>query len=322
MNFKTFDLNLLRVLDALLTTHSTTQAARKLGLSQPAVSSALARLRLSLGDPLFVRHGRRIVPTENALRLQVPLRLLLDDAERMLCGTGHFDAANAQDRFRIAGSDFFAEMLMPALAADVAREAPGIRVQLVDLVPENFVETLERHQIDLALLPQTVLPAWVDSHVLFQSSFVVIARRGHPRLRAARITAGDVMPLDLFCDLGHVLFSPEGKLEGPGDAALSRVGRARRVVMTLPVFSGVYNTVAGSDTIALIPRQLAERVGARVGLDILLPPVPIDPAVISMVWHKRATTSPAHRWLRDKVHNATRCLDVPAARMVGSQVAQ
>jgi len=301
MNLLTFDLNLLRVLDALLREQSTVKAGERIGLSQPAVSSALGRLRHALNDPLFVREGQRIVPTPYAQSLELAVRRILDEVEELLAGPGSFDPAKAEQSFKISGSDFFAEMLMPPLAKALSRLAPRIQVQLVDLVPDNYVGTLEKHDVDLALVPKSEFPAWIDYMPAFRSTFVMIARLGHPRLEQAGVKPDEVVPIDLFCDLGHAVFSPEGKLKAMGDSALARIGRERRVVMTMPVFGGVCNAVAGSDLVALIPEQLARKVSSRLGLEIYIPPMPINPALICMIWHKRNTTHPTHRWLRELV---------------------
>ncbi|GAB5506581.1 MAG: LysR family transcriptional regulator [Rhizobiaceae bacterium] len=298
MNLRTFDLNLLRVLDALLRDRSTTLAGQRIGLSQPAVSAALSRLRTALGDPLFVRQGQRLEPTVYALSLEIPLKRILDELETLLSGPADFDPAAANDIFKISGSDFFSTMLMPQLADRLAREAPGIRVQMVDLVPDNYVATVESYNIDLALIPQLDHPEWIEFQPLFNASFAMIARRGHKRLERAGVEAGDVVPIDLFCDLGHVLFSPEGKLKAMGDAALADVGRTRRVVLTMPTFDGVCRAVMQSDNVALVPRQYAVAEADRLGLAIYELPMPMPVPLIGMIWHRRATNSPAHRWLR------------------------
>lgn len=307
-NLSNFDLNLLRVLDALLQERSTVKAGKRLGLTQPAVSAALGRLRGALGDELFFRRGQGLEPTAFALSLEAELREVLDRIGLLILGPGTFDPAAAQNRFRISGSDFFAEMLMPRLADRLQAVAPLVRVHLVDLVPDNYVDTLEKYEVDLALIPKTQFPDWTECKQVFQSSFSVIARSGHPRLSKARLITGDIMPIDLFCDLGHVLFSPEGNDTAMGDEALARVGRKRHVVMTMPVFSGVYRAVAGSDLIALLPTALAHKVAPSVGLEVLHPPVPVAPAQLVQVWHRRFTSSPAHVWLRDQIADLLRPL--------------
>ena len=301
MNLRGFDLNLLRVLNALLAEQSTVKAAKQVGLSQSAVSAALGRLRGALEDPLFVRHGQRIVPTDFARSLEVPLKAILDDLERLLQEHVDFDPSGVSQSFKIAASDFFAVMLMPPLAEILSRRAPHMQVQMVDLLPASYVGILERPGIDLALVPQTDFPSWSAHQPLFQSRFVMIARSSHPRLERSGVASGTVVPIDLFCDLGHVVFSPEGNLTAMGDAALARIGRARRVVMTLPVFSGVCIAVAGSDLVALVPEQLALRLAPQLGLSLFQPPMPLNAATICMLWHKRSTGTAAHRWFRTVV---------------------
>lgn len=307
MNMATFDLNLLKVLDALLREGSTTAAGRRVGLSQPAVSAALARLRDALGDPLFVRRGPRLEATDYARSLAVPLREHLDSLQRLLSGPEAFDPATATASFRVAGSDFFSEMLMPELGRTLLREGPGLRVHLLDLVPTNYADTLDRYLADLALMPRQDAPDWIEWEPLFHSSFSMIARRDHPRLTG--VPPGEPVPLDLFCELDHVLMSPEGRTRAMMDDALERVGRSRRIVMTLPFFGGICRSVAATEVVAMIPRQLARHMASVLGLDLYKSPVPAPVPLIGMVWHRRTTTAPAHRWLREQVARILRPLN-------------
>jgi DNA-binding transcriptional LysR family regulator len=309
MNFSGFDLNLLKVLDALLREGSTVRAGQRAGLSQPAVSAALSRLRNALNDPLFVREGRGLVATEFALSLETPLREMLDSVDTMLAGPGNFDPGGSTLSFKISGSDFFSELLMPQLADHLNHVAPQMRVQLVDLVPDSYTDTLERYGVDIALIPFFELPDWVDHRVIFHSKFVTIARRDHPALAAAGIRDGDPIPIELFCSLSHALFSPEGKLRAMGDEALAKAGYSRNVAITMPFFSGIYRAVAQSDLIALMPHQLAAHVADRAGLTLHAPPIPVPVAKICMVWHKRMTNSPSHRWIRDQIARIMAPLD-------------
>lgn len=300
-NLSSFDLNLLRVLDALLIEHSTVRAGARLGLSQPAVSGALKRLRLSLGDELFFRSGQKLEATEFALSLKEPLQEILSRVEALIRAQDAFDPATAEHSFRISGSDFFAEMLLPALAEHLRAHAPSLRVHLVDLVPDDRVGTLASHDVDFALLPETSLPDWAEGQPVFSSSFSVIARKAHPSTTELALAPGDVMPLDLFCDLGHVLFSTEGNPKGIGDEALARIGRERNVAMTMPVFSGVYRAVAGSDLIALLPSTLAHRIAKSADLNVFKPPIPVEPVRLILIWHRRFSESPPHLWLRNRI---------------------
>ncbi|MCE9681042.1 LysR family transcriptional regulator [Halomonas sp. M5N1S15] len=300
-NISNLDLNLLRVLDALLREGSTVGAGRRLALSQPAVSAALGRLRHALGDPLFVRQGQGLVPTSYATSLEGPLRAVLEELESVLSGPETFDPAEAQLDFHISGTDFFATMLMPELGARVQHAAPGLRLQLVDLVPDHHVEALERQDVDLALLPERNFPAWTAHARLFHAEFTVIARTGHPALTAAGLAPGEMIPMELFCSLGHVLCSPDGRFHGLGDDALARAGRSRRVMMSVPVFEGVLQVVAATDLIALFPTGLAEHRGPSAGITLYAPPMAIPPVPLSMIWHRCRSRDPAHAWLRGMV---------------------
>ncbi|MCC5988851.1 MAG: LysR family transcriptional regulator [Pararhodobacter sp.] len=311
VNLSGFDLNLLRVLDALLRERSTVRAGERLGLSQPAVSAALGRLRHALGDPLFVRQGQGMVPTVFAQGLETPLRQALDGLELLLRGPGGFDPQAARFDFRVSASDYFGSMLMPVMVRRLADQAPGVRLQLVDLVPDNYVEPLDRHAVDLALIPQGDFPAWVDSAPLFRAEFVTIARAGHPAL--AGIERDCCLPLDLFCALDHVLCSPEGRFSGMGDAALARLGRSRRVAVSVPFFEAVLSIVAGSDMIALVPQDLAQPHMARGEITCRPLPFPMTPPELCMIWHRRLTRDPAHRWMRAQVAEILRT-DQPSPR--------
>ncbi|KNG94046.1 LysR family transcriptional regulator [Pseudaestuariivita atlantica] len=308
MNFSAFDLNLLRVFDALLRERSTTRAGQRIGLSQPAVSAALGRLRTALGDEVFVRRGQGLEPTAYALDVAADLHSLMEQLEALLHAPG-FDAANATDTFRMAGIDFFAEMLMPRLAQLTADRAPGVTFQLVDLVPGKYAGMMDSHAIDLVLVPDMEMPDWVDSAPLFHSPFVVIARAGHPRFTAEGIGPDDPIPLELFCELGHVLCSPDGKLKAQTDRVLAERGLSRRVVMSMPYFSGVTRVVADSDHLAMVPAQLADILADRLRLTRHPSPVPMPVPLIRMFWPRRMSASPAHAWLRDTVSEVLTPLD-------------
>ena len=298
VNIAAFDLNLLKVLDALLREGSTVRAGERIGLSQPAVSAALGRLRLALGDELFVRRGNGLEPTDHARALALPVREVLDAVEGVLAGP-EFDPATSDAVFRLSGSDFFAEMLMPALAERLSREAPGMRVHLIDAVHTRNVADMERAGVDMALLPSVEFPDWIDHRPVFRSDFAVVARTGHPRLRD--IAPGGTIPLPVYSALGHVLFSSDGAVEAIGDDELRRLGGSRRVAMTLPGFLGMTRAVAASNLIALMPGALCRRIEPGAGLEVYLPPMRTDLLMIEMIWPRRSTSFPAHRWFREVV---------------------
>lgn len=308
MNFATLDLNLLRVLDALFREGSTVKAAERLSISQSAVSGALSRLRRALDDPLFIRQGNRLVATDYAAAIEAGLHEELSRLENLLAPPAAFDPQTATGSFRIAASDFFAELLMPPLGDLLQKSAPNIRAQLVDLVPNDYVASLERRNADLALIPDMALPDWVNREPLFKSPFHVIARKKNPGI--AEFAPGTQMSMDRFCTLHHVLFSPEGNLSAMGDAALASIGKRRQVAMTVPVFSGVCRAVSESDHIALVPAQLAANVAETFGLSVFEPPMDIPPALIIGIWHKSADKAPMAAWMRGQIFDLMTALDV------------
>ncbi|WP_259942377.1 LysR family transcriptional regulator [Sulfitobacter sp. M368] len=307
VNFATLDLNLLRVLDAVFHEGSTVKAANSLAMSQSAVSGALSRLRHALGDPLFVRQGNRLVATDYAAGIETGLREELERLETLLAPPATFNPQTAEGTFRIAASDFFAELLMPPLADLLQKSAPSLRAQLVDLVPNDYVASLEQRKADITLIPDLELPDWVNREPLFHSPFHVIARKSNPGIEG--LTDGTQMPMETFCALHHVLFSPEGNLAAMGDAALARVGKCRQVAVTVPVFSGVCRAVSESDLIALVPAQLAKKVAKAFGLHVFKPPMKIEPALIIGVWHKRSENAPMASWMRSQVFKLMKGLD-------------
>ncbi len=293
-------MNLLRVLDAVLDTGSTTEAGKRVGLSQPAVSSALNRLRHALNDPLFVREGQKLVPTPFASALALPLRQTLDRLHEVLSGNSGFDPTQAERVLTIAGTDYFGEMLIPQLVRLIMPGAPGIRLRLRDLTSADYVETLRSGTIDLAIFPNLQTPNWIAKAPLQSSQLVLIARKGHARLGRAGIAPGQTVPLDLFCDLPQIFMSPEGKFAGGLDQKLADIGRERHIVLVVPYFSAVYRTVGQSDLVGMVPRSLARKAEQSEPIDVY--ELPIRPKVdLFLYWHVKHSGDPAHAWLRDRI---------------------
>lgn len=298
MNFKTLDLNLLRVLDALLHDHSTTRAATRIGLSQPAVSAGLNRLRRHLNDPLFVREGQKLVPTPFAQSLAQPLSDALHTIEQSLAAQAEFDPARCTNKFRIFGSDYFSEMLMPQLADEVFSTAPNVRLSLLQHDEAQIAAYLADGRYDFALLPPEDFPEWMEGQLVFQSSFVAVAAVDHARIQRAGITPGDPVPLDLFCDIPQIMFSPQGKLSGMEDIPLAKLGRTRRLVMTVPNFAAVGRIVAQSQLIAILPTRFAQSLAHRLGLNIFAIPHELAMARLMLYWHRRNSNDAAYTWMR------------------------
>jgi DNA-binding transcriptional LysR family regulator len=310
VNLRTFDLNLLHVLDGMLSTRNTTRTGEALGLSQPAVSSALARLRAVLNDPLFVRQGQALVPTDFALSLQAPVRSALEDLASALSGGGGFDPAFLDRDYIIGASDFFYETLMPRLAATVSLQAPKVRLKVLPARTETFATQLSANAFDLVLTIDVETPSWIERRLAFRASNSVVARRGHPLIGPSRRKA---MPLDLFYGLPQVIFSVTGDFVHFEDAALSRIGRSRNVRMTVPGYYGVASIVSQSDLIGILPTRFAMSASDKFGLQVLKLPFDMPLVEMFLYWRLRDTSSREQLWLRSLVLELLSPLDETGA---------
>lgn len=295
MNLAAVDLNLLVVFDALMRERNVTRAATTLGLSQPAVSNALARLRDQLGDRLFIRGARAMLPTPRALEIAPDVDAALARLRAAL-GRPGFVAEASLATFRLAASDDTELVLVPPLLERLEVLAPRITLRwsrLAGLFDVPAAE-LQSGALDFAIgaFPR---PTPADSslyfHELYDARFVCIARGGHPSI-------GRVLGLARFCELKHVAtFYPGG---GPGfvDRLLAERGRRREVQVSLPSWLSVPFVVADSDLIATVPEAIASRLAPALGLRRFKCPVSIPRMRSSLVWHARTHESRAHAWFR------------------------
>jgi DNA-binding transcriptional LysR family regulator len=312
MNFAALDLNLLRVFDAMTHELNTGRAGERVGLSQPAVSAALARLRHATGDPLFVRQGNRLVPTARAEALAGPVRAALSALERTLAVPDRFDPATDRRSFRLHGSDYFSTLLMPPLAALAEAEAPGVTLHLLDL-PGGPERQLAEGAADLCLNIGMATPDWILGERLFESRLLGVAARGNEAL--AGVAPGTVVPDPVFAALRHVLVAGDGSTRGSLDADLATRGIARRVALTLPHFHAVALAVAGSGLFAALPEHFARAVAPRLGLDLYELPIPGPRVTVQMYWHARTDRDPGSLWLRDNVRAACATVTATAANV-------
>lgn len=286
------DLNLLVTLDVLLAEGSVARAARRLRLSPSAMSRALARLRAATGDPLLVRAGRGLVPTPRALDLRDRVRGLVEDAQSVLRPVEQFDLAHLVRTFTLRCSDGFAENFGPALMARLAREAPGVRLRFVPK-PDRDSGPLRDGTVDLetGVVGEATAPE-VRAQALFRDRFVGVVRRGHPlargRMTPARYAAGR-----------HILVARRGLESGPLDEALKARGLERRIVVIVGGFAAALALARGSDLIASVPERHTGNL--RAGLYDFSLPVDLPKVTVSLLWHPRLDSEPAHRWLRNCV---------------------
>ncbi len=299
MDLRQADIGLLIALDALLEDESVTAAARRLGISQPAMSAQLARLRALFNDPLLTSSGRKLIPTARALEIKQPLRLLLTDLDLLVRESAQFDPESTDRTFRLIGTDYVHSVLSTALLQAVAREAPKARLALLAFDPPAVWPQLEQDTADLALVTGMNLPEARQRPGLVEV-FTVIQRKGHPRGLAP-------FTLDSFCAEVHILVSPEGGgFFGATDKILVETGRARRIACSVPSFLLAPTLVANSDRIALIPLRLAALHSGLV--DQIDPPFPSPEFSVDLLWHPRRQNDPAHVWFRSLVARTTSAL--------------
>ena len=293
MNTKKIDLNLLVALDALLAERNVTRAARRLGLSQPALSAQLARLRDLFGDPLFLPAQRGVTPTARAIELEAPVRQALDQVQDVLAGGRGFDPATADLTVAIACSDYVQLAVIAPLVLDLRASAPKLRIAIRQLDGALLGPQMEAGMVDLAVMTSSTAPPALRTRWLFHERYVTIARRRHPGVKGK-------LTLDDFVTLEHVVVSPRGGgLSGPVDTALGKLGRRRRIAVSTASFLFVPELVARSDLIATVPERLVQ--GRAERLQVLEPPLSVEGFAIGLVWHERTHQHPAHRWVRERV---------------------
>lgn len=284
----------------MLTEQSVSLAGRRLGLSQPAMSHALAKLRELFGDPLLVRQGGAMRQSELARRIAGEVRRLVADVEATLLGHRTFEPALSTRTFRVATDDYCGALLLPELVARVRGAAPRVSIEVHGFEADAPMSALLRGEIQLALGSLIHAPPGVHTRALFQDGFVCVVRRAHPKVRRN-------LDLDTFVALDHVLVSSPGYGPGVVDHALAALGLHRNIAVRLPHFLVAPAVVAASDLIVTLP----ERISRRIALDTLkLVPSPLELGQFEVVaaWSAAAETDAANAWLRGMVDATVRAV--------------
>jgi DNA-binding transcriptional LysR family regulator len=294
MNVQDIDLNLLRVFDAVLRERAVTAAAARLGLTQPAVSNALARLRAVFGDALFVRTPAGMDATPFARGVAAPVRQALALLESALAHGPGFDPAASTRAFRFYMSDLGQVEFLPALTERVQREAPGVRLEAANADLEHIGDALGAGALDLAVGFLPALGPPVGRHGLFRDPYVCLMRAGHPAV-------GGRLTKKKFLEASHVLVTYRGGGHRVIEEALERAGAARRVALRVPHFTVVPMVLERTDLILTLPSRVAKVYERQGRFKSLPPPVPIPPAEVAVHWHERFEADPGNRWLRQQV---------------------
>jgi DNA-binding transcriptional LysR family regulator len=291
MNLKGIDLNLVVALDALLRAGSVTGAAAELGLSQPAMSNALARLRVVLEDPLFVRQGKRLVPTPAAIELQPTLRRALAELELAMCSRRRFDPREAGGVLRLAISDYWHFALLPTLVEWLDRHAPGIRLDTMPVGERTVIEDLPAGRVDAAIYLSPLAAPGLRAETLFSDGYVCAVRRRHPLARK-RVSLAD------FASYRQVVVTPPGPWSVALTHALHREQLESRVALATAHFQVALAVVARTNYVTVLPRRIAQRQRVNRTLSLLRTPVPLGEFSLALFWHERTQGYPVHEWFR------------------------
>jgi DNA-binding transcriptional LysR family regulator len=303
VNLATVDLNLLHVLHTVLQERSATGAARRLAVTQSAVSNALARLRHLFGDPLVVRGARGLVPTPRAEQLAPLVDSAMAQLRAALASDPGFDAATTTQRFTLACSDSEAGALLPSLAERIAQRMPRATLRLNTL--EQATEGLARGEVDALIGLQPSVPPDCRSLPLYTDDIVAVVRKRHPRIKGNRLSLDDYFAtphamVALFVD------GRQTAIRRAIDKIVEKHGRRPTVALTLPQFHLVALATSRTDCIGQMPRRIAEALSEHLPLRILEPPFALPKLPLVLIWHERTHRDPGCTLFRRVVVDAAR----------------
>jgi len=314
MNFRTLDLNLLRVFAAVMLERNVTRAATQLAMTQPAVSNALRRLREATGDELFVTVPSGVVPTAHAAGMWPHVEAALDRLSQALDPQG-FDPTRDPRSFTMAMADATATVLMPAFIDTLLRERALTDVRVLPLSSRDPRPQLEQGAADVAVgffpdvaaaLAAEGTRATIALDPLYSCEYVVVMRRDHPLATRPGLSLAD------YCAVHHVRVSFAGRPRGFVDEALAREGRERQVMLTVNQFSTAARVVHESDLLTVLPLSFVPASGLAEGLAVRPFPGTLPPIEVSLLWHRRHERDVAQRWLRRTFAATARSLDACA----------
>lgn len=291
MDVRNLDLNLLRIFDRLLAERKVSAAADALGVTQPAVSNALKRLRDITGDELFTRTSNGMQPTPYAMHIAEPISYALSTIEATFTASTHFEPAVSDRTFRLGLTDIGEAYILPKLLAETATSAPNIKFTTIRTGPDTLREAMEKGEVDIAvgLLPS--LQGNFFHRRMVRQRYVVCVRSVHP-LAHSKWTEEDFLAQD------HVVVTATGTGHNAVDSMLVRSGLLRRIRLTIPHFMAVGPILRDSNIVATLPQSLARILHDPYGLVSVAHPIQIPPVSIDLFWHRRQHRDPATVWLR------------------------
>lgn len=291
MDLREIDLNLLIVFNQLLVDRSVSVAAEKLGVTQPAVSNALKRLRAALKDELFLRTSRGMEPTPYALHLAEPVIYALNALQSAFSKRDSFDPGTSSRKFQIAMTDIGEMYFMPPLMEALSKRAPNISISTLRPNTGDLQSDMESGSVDLALGLHPNLKAGFFQRRLFRHKYVCVFRKGHPLAKSP-------MTLEQFCELNHVGVVAANTGHGEVDGLLERAGIHRKMRLVVPHFVAVGHILQFTDLISTLPERFAERCKVPFGLTTSPHPARLPDIAINLFWHAKYNRDPANMWIR------------------------
>ena len=306
MNINTFDLNLLRAFDAVMSEGSITAAAARLGMTQPAMSRTVHRLRRQYNDDLFVRTSRGMRPTAYAQSLAGPVSNAIAAIQRALELNTAFDPAVSTRTFRLVMTDAGAVFYLPRLIPHLKRAAPAVRIHSIQMPRDKYPEALELGVAELALGQMPGIQRNLHTQHLCDDQLVCVARRNHPVIR-------DGLSMAQFMEAEHITIAAPSLTESVVRRALGKRASRRRIALDLPHYLAVPMIVSSCDMIAVMPRGAATAFASKWPLKILALPFRAPALRFSQFWHGRSHHDAGHQWLRGIV--AELFMEVPQGRV-------
>ena len=292
LNLRSIDLNLLPVFDAIMEAGQLSRAAESLGMSQPAISAALQRLRHTFGDTLFVRTHHGMTPTPRARELHDQLGPQLVALRDTLNPENRFDPATSQRHFRILSLDYFEMVVLGPLLARLRQQAPLVVLEILS-ANDDMPDELHKGRADLSVDAFVADDDRLQRSVLLQERLSVIARKGHPTIKGR-------CNKQQFLEAEHVVL-PDRNRQLPLDQILNAPGWQRRTGARVTQFASMLAVCGGSDLIATVPDRLAQQYAETMQLQVLPFPVDLPPVPVYMIWSPAQQRDPAHRWLRQQL---------------------
>jgi len=300
MDLSRVDLNLLVVLDTIFETENLTHAASRLGVSQPTLSSSLNKLRLLLGDELFVRSRGAMRPTERALQFREPLREILDAVRFEIFARAPFDPAEEPGTFTISTTDFGELEALPDIITFLAQEAPGVTVRTILCESSELPKAMDAGEIDLAYGYFADLnEATFHQQVILEHDAACLVRRDHPRI-------GQTLTLDDYRDAAHVAASPGNRIGDIISDSLREQGIERRISLAMSHSVYMPFIVSKTELVATLPRPAAEQAAMLYPVNMFETPFPSPKLQLRQVWHRRFDKSPRLKWFRRLVAQLAR----------------